>query len=60
MTTEVQLVSLSGHQEKKEALIKSRKSACLEKLPSEVGDIQGGLAPLFSESLGKVSASDLL
>jgi hypothetical protein len=25
----------------KEALIKCRKSACLEKLPSEVGDIQG-------------------
>jgi hypothetical protein len=25
----------------KEALIKCRKSACLEKLPSDVGDIQG-------------------
>jgi hypothetical protein len=25
----------------KESLIKCRKSACLEKLPSEVGDIQG-------------------
>jgi hypothetical protein len=28
-------------QEPREALIKSRKSACFEKLPSEVGDIQG-------------------
>jgi hypothetical protein len=29
----------------REALIKCRKSACLEKLPSEVGDIQGGMPP---------------
>ena len=33
-----------------EMLIKSRKSACLEKLPSEVPYTRG-LAPLFSESI---------
>ncbi len=39
----------------KEALIKLRIGTTPSALPSEVGDRQGGLAPLFSESLSELA-----